>query len=58
MLVDLQQSFATFYNKYKDDYASEADAFIDFLASRELRSAVKSAQKKHLLEQNLKYQMH
>lgn len=46
MLVDLQQSFATFYNKYKDDYASEADAFIDFLASRELRSAVKSAQKK------------
>ena len=35
ILVDLQQSFATFYNKYKDDYASEADAFIDFLASRE-----------------------
>lgn len=45
MLVDLQQSFAMFFNKYKDEYASEADAFVDFLASRELRSAVQSAQK-------------
>lgn len=45
MLFNIQRSFATFFNQHKDYYESEADAFVDFLESKELHIMIKNAQK-------------